>query len=63
MKTLQQISQYPVSEDKLESGNLLHVLEQTKFLVFWQNIIIPCVFPDRFFLKTIFPVFPVQWGP
>ena len=43
----------------LESGNLQ--LEQTKFPVFWQNFQIPCVFPDRDFSPSIFPVFPVQW--
>ena len=45
----------------LESGNLQ--LEQTKFPVFWQNFQIPCVFLDREFSFTIFPVSPVQWVP
>ena len=44
-----------------ESWNLQ--LEQTKFPVFWQNFQIPCVFPDRDFFPSIFPVFPVPWVP
>ena len=31
--------------------------------MFWQNVQIPCVFPDRDFFGVIFPVFPVQWDP
>ena len=55
-KILWQILKYLLP---IESRNLQ--LEQTKFLVFWQNFQIPCVFPDRDFFGAIFPVFPVQW--
>ena len=45
----------------IESRNLQ--LEQNKFPVFWHNLKNPCVYADRDFLGTIFPVFPVEWVP
>ena len=39
------------------------MLEQTKFPVFWPNLHIPCIFPDSYFLGSIFPVFPINQGP
>ena len=43
----------------LESGNLR--VEQTKFPVFWPNFQIPCVFPDREYLRP-FSLFSLRSG-
>ena len=55
-KFSQQIPKYLLP---LESGNLQ--LEQTEFPVFWQNVQIPCVFPDREFI-WLFSLFSLCSG-